>query len=1006
MDNSGYRSLGHQDAEPVGGRGSRMSSEQTHKLRWKFWGLLAAGLGVCLCVAVVLFWQSRSPKPMDKSDAAPLRLGEISENPPVLRFTDVTAAAGIDFTHAAGATGQRWYPETIGSGVAFFDYDGDSWPDILLVNSGVWPPPLSTPNPPSAPTLKLYRNRGDGTFEDVTQAAGMAMPLYGMGVAVADYDNDGDRDVFISGYLQHLFFINNGDGTFTESVQRVGIQGGTWGVGAGFVDYDRDGWLDLVLSSYVEWTPELERDLDCTYGTPQKDYCPVRFFKGQGLTLYRNQGDGRFRDVTAEAGVASDGTRAFAPAILDYDEDGWPDIFVASDGTPSLLLRNRRNGTFEDVGVRTGIVLDESGAAYAGMGIDVAYPYNDGQLCIVIGNFVGEPTTLHCRVRQGEQKFHPELYAEMSARTGIGRATLQSVTFGLFFFDADLDGFQDLFMVNGHVVDEARLRNAPRAQRPQLFHNLKTGSFREVNIPAGSALDRSLVGRGTAYADYDGDGDLDIVVSQNQGPAVLLRNETPNPGHYLRVQLTGMQSNRDAIGAEVRVYTATRMLRQTVRTGVSYLSQSSFPLTFGLGQEFQNIRVEITWPSGKVEVYPEVAADTTLHVIEGRRETPVPEKPVTQPAEVAAPAAGQNPYLIFIRAGITAYQAEQYTEAAQAFEAAAPLRPDEPVPYRYLADLYWRQDQREQSKQTVQRLAQVRPDAYFLDRQGNGYEESGLLGLAQLLYAEAVRVDPAFPSARFNLGRMYLEQGRVDEGIAEVQEAVQLYPTFAEAYETLGLAYMERGQWADAITHLERALALKPALATGRNQLGRLYMAQGQFEAAIATFQQLVEQHPEAAEARHNLAVAYARHGKQEQALSQFRAVIRQQSDFHAARLDLSALALEMRRPQVAIEALQPLLAPAGAGPQRDAEVDRDEVRYRLGLAHMMAGQLPQAIQLLQEVLREQPHHAEAHVYLGSLYYRQGQFESAWRHARQAERLGAPVAELITALRQVAPEPK
>jgi tetratricopeptide (TPR) repeat protein len=328
------------------------------------------------------------------------------------------------------------------------------------------------------------------------------------------------------------------------------------------------------------------------------------------------------------------------------------------------------------------------------------------------------------------------------------------------------------------------------------------------------------------------------------------------------------------------------------------------------------------------------------------------------------------------------------------------------VPYRYLADLYWRQDRQDQALQTVQRLAQVRPDAYLLDRQGAGYEDSGLLGLAQWLYAEAVRVDAALPSAHFNLGRTYLEQGRVDEGIVEVQEAVRLYPAFAEAHETLGLAYMERGQWAEAIAHLERALQLKPELASGRNHLGRLYLAQGQFEAAIATFQKLVDAHPEAVEARHNLAVAYARHGDQEQALSQFRAVMRQQPDFHAARLDLSALALEMRRPQVAIEALQPLLTPPGAGPQRDAEVDRAEVRYRLGLAYMMEGQLPQAMHLLQEVLREQPDHAEAHVYLGSLYYHQGQFEPAWQHARQAERLGAPVAELIAALRQVAPEPE
>ena len=448
--------------------------------------------------------------------------------------------------------------------------------------------------------MRLYRNRGDGTFEDVTQRAGLAIPLYGMGMAAADYDNDGDTDLSVTGYQRNFFFINNGDGTFTEASRRVGLRQGQWGSGAAFFDYDRDGLLDLVISNYVEWTPELERGLDCTYGTPAKDYCPVRYFKGQGLTLYHNRGDGTFEDVTQRAGVASEGARAFAPAILDFNEDGWPDILVASDGTPSLLWRNRGDGTFAEVGMQTGLVLDAGGAAYAGMGIDVAYPTNDGQLCIAIGNFVGEPTTLHCRVRQGDS-YHPELYTEVSAWAGIGRPTLRYVTFGLFFFDADLDGFEDLFMVNGHVVDETRLRHVPRAQPPQLFRNLGTGRFAEIVPPAGSGLDQLLVGRGAAYADYDGDGDLDILVSQNQGPALLLRNDTPRQAHYLRVHLQGTQSNRDGIGAEVRVHTGDQVLRQMVRTGRSYYSQNELLLTFGLGQATHVARMEIVWPSGTVD---------------------------------------------------------------------------------------------------------------------------------------------------------------------------------------------------------------------------------------------------------------------------------------------------------------------------------------------------------------------------------------------------------------------
>jgi tetratricopeptide (TPR) repeat protein len=925
-----------------------------------------------------------------------------------LSFIDVTAAAGIQFTHDAGATGQRWYPETIGSGVAFFDYDGDTWPDLLFVNGTHW----SGGRPVTAaadkvPTLRLYRNQRDGTFADVTQAANLAMPLYGMGVAVADYDNDGDSDVFVTGYLRHLFFINNGDGTFTEAVRRLGIDEGTWGAGAAFFDYDRDGLLDLVMASYVAWNPEQEHGLDCTYGTPAKDYCPVRYFKGQGLTLYHNLGNGTFADVTQHAGVAAVGSRAFAPAILDYNEDGWPDIVVASDGTPNLLLRNLGNGTFEEVGGRTGIVLDEGGAAYAGMGIDVAYPYNDDQLCIAVGNFVGEPTTLHCRMPR-EQGFYPELYADMSAQAGIGRATLRYVTFGLFFFDADLDGFQDLFMVNGHVIDEAHLRHAPRAQRPQLFHNNRARAFEEVIPTLGSGLDHALVGRGAAYADYDADGDLDIVVTQNQGAAMLLRNDTSPQGHYLRLRLQGNRSNRDGIGATIRVHSGGQILRQTVRTGVSYFSQSSLTPIFGLDQSPQAERVEITWPSGMIDVYEKVPAGTTLHVVEGSQpEHHAVAQQTTEPISTAAvQTATPIPYMTAIQEGIAAYQAKQYTAAAQAFETALPLRPSEPLPYRYLADLYWRQGKHEQAAHLVRQLADVLPDPYFLDRQGSGYEESGLPGLAQLLYAEAVRLDPAFPSAHYNLGRLYLAQGEAQQGVTEVQEALRLYPDFAEAHELLGRAYTEQGRFPAAITHLERALALHPESATARNHLGRLYMAQGRLPEAIATFKQLIRQHADAAEAHHNLAVAYARSGDRESARTQFYQAIRHRPDLYAARLDLAALLLEMQRSQEAIEVLKTLLTALATRPQDHTKVDVVEAHYRLGLAYLLAQQVPEAIQELHAVLQMDPQHAGAHAYLGHLYYQQQQFERAWQHAHLAEALGAQVADLLAALQRVAPEPQ
>jgi len=961
-----------------------MRRQQAHFQCRGLWVLLVLGLGASLGLG--LFWlRSRERVP-----APPPVVGQSLQHapagtsgavaPPTIRFTDVTATAGIAFTHDAGATGNKWYPETIGAGVGFLDYDGDGWPDILLINGTFWPQHRDTAVGQGEPTLRLYRNRGDGSFEDVTQRAGLALPLYGMGMAAADYDNDGDTDLVITGYGRNFFFINNGDGTFTEAAQRVGLQEGKWGSGAAFFDYDRDGLLDLVISNYVEWTPELERGLDCTYGTPAKDYCPVRYFKGQGLTLYHNRGDGTFEDVTQRAGVAAEGTRAFAPYILDFNEDGWPDILATSDGTPSLLYRNRGDGTFEEVGIQSGLVLDERGAAYAGMGIDATYPKNDGQLCIAIGNFVGEPTTLHCRVRQGNS-YHPELYAEVSAWAGIGRPTLRYVTFGLFFFDVDLDGFEDLFMVNGHVVDEARLRHAPRAQPPQLFRNLGTGRFAEIAPPAGSGLDQFLVGRGAAYADYDGDGDLDILVSQNQGPALLLRNDTPRQAHYLRVHLRGTQSNRDGIGAEVRVHRGDQVLRQMVRTGRSYYSQNELPLTFGLGQATRVARVEIFWPSGSVDVYQDVPGDTTLHAVEGSHPEQVPS-PAPPLAAAPAPVAELSPaglpeattsrtYLAHIHAGIAAYRAERYAEAAQAFEAARSLQPSEPLPHRYLADLYWRQERPDQAAHIARALAEVMPDAYFLDRLGSSYEESALPGLAMLLYREAARVDPQFPSARYNLGRLLLKQGQVEQGMAAVQEALRLYPEFAEAYEVLGLAYTEQGRLHEAVAHLQQALVFQPDLVTACNHLGRLYRAQGRLDEAIQTFRDLVARHPDIAEARHNLAVAYAHKGLQDLAIEQFTEAVRLRPDLHAARLDLATLLLEMQRPHTAIDVLQPLLATVSKDGEDSGRAAPAEVHYRLSIAYLQTRQ----------------------------------FARAWQHARQAEALGAPVAELIAALRRVAVEP-
>jgi hypothetical protein len=530
-----------------------------------------------------------------------------------MRFRDVTAEAGLVFNHEAGAkTGHKWYPETMGAGGGFFDYDGDGQIDILLVNGRQWPGERQAPEP----TMRLYRNGGDGTFDDVTGQSGLQVPLYGMGMTAADYDNDGDADLVLTGYQQTQLFRND-QGRFTDITETAGLVQGDWSTAAAFVDVDRDGRLDLLIGQYVDWTPDMEANLDCTYGVPQKDYCAVKYFRGQGLRLYRNLGDGTFRDVTTEAGMTAPEARVLGITIIDNNRDGWPDILVAADLTPSLFFLNRGDGTFREIGVQSGLVIDEGGIAFAGMGIDAAYVKNDDQLCVAIGNFAGQPTTLHCNVQAGET-YLSEVFTEQSHRSGIAHPTLRMVTFGLFFMDADLDGWQDLFMVNGHVVNEERLRNVPYAQPPQLFRNLGNGSFTEVEPTTENGLALQLIGRGAAYADYDGDGDLDLLLTANQGRAYLLRNETERAGSFVRVLARGTQSNRDGIGARVQLYNKTQQ-RQTalVRTGGSYLSHSELAVTFGVRPQEEVDRLEIHWPSGLVDVMRSVPLNTTVIAEEG-----------------------------------------------------------------------------------------------------------------------------------------------------------------------------------------------------------------------------------------------------------------------------------------------------------------------------------------------------------------------------------------------------
>jgi hypothetical protein len=521
-------------------------------------------------------------------------------------FTDVTASAGIKFVHTNGAFGRKYLPETLGSGCAFLDADGDGWQDVLFVNSKAWPGRSGAPSYPA-----LYRNNHDGTFTDVTRASGLAVEMYGLGVSAADYDNDGRIDIYFTALDANHLFRNAGGGKFVETTKAAGVADGGFSTSAAWFDYDRDGRLDLFVGHYVEWS--MQKDLFCTIDGTHKSYCTPESYTGASPTLFRNRGDGTFENVTARAGLKDPTCKALGVAVLDFDNDGWPDLFVANDTQPNRLYRNRRNGTFTDVAVAAGVAFNEAGVARAGMGVDAADYDRSGRDSIIVGNFSNEMMGLYHNEGNG-------LFIDDAAVAGIGRPSLLTLTFSCFFFDYDLDGWLDIFAANGHVADDIQAvqKRVTYAQPPHLFRNAGRGHFEEVTGQIGRPLQDAMVARGAAYGDYDNDGDPDLLISTNGGRARLLRNDGGSTNHYLTVRTVGSLSNRDGIGARVTLRAAGNVtLTRTVKSGSSYLSQSQLPVIFGLGSASTVERVDVEWPSGRTSALANVRANQTITVREG-----------------------------------------------------------------------------------------------------------------------------------------------------------------------------------------------------------------------------------------------------------------------------------------------------------------------------------------------------------------------------------------------------
>jgi hypothetical protein len=522
-----------------------------------------------------------------------------------IQFRDITQASGIRFTHNNGAFGKKYLPETLGPGCAFIDYDNDGWPDILLINGMDWPGRHTQTS-----TLRLYHNNRDGTFTDATRQAGLAVEMYGLGVAIGDYNNDGYDDIFVTALGQSRLFRNNGNGTFADVTREAGLSGiNEFSTSAAWVDYDRDGHLDLLVANYVQWSPET--DLYCTLDGTKKSYCTPESYKGASARLWHNRGDGTFEDATRKAGLYDPTSKGLGVTVLDYDGDGWPDLLIANDTERNKLYHNNGNGTFTETGVLAGVAFSEDGIARAGMGVDAADYDRSGRPSMLITNFSNQMLAL----------YHNEgnsLFVDDAPRSEVGRASLLTLGFGCFFFDYDLDGWLDIFVANGHIEDQIERvqKRVTYAEPPHVFRNLGAGKFHEVTRDLGAAFAASRVARGAAYADIDNDGDLDLLVTTNAGPALLFRNDG-GTNRSLRIRLVGTRSNRDGIGAVVRLTAGGEMQSQMLHSGSSYLSQSELVLTFGLGQREKADTIEIRWPNGQTDKLSNVAAGQTVTVKEG-----------------------------------------------------------------------------------------------------------------------------------------------------------------------------------------------------------------------------------------------------------------------------------------------------------------------------------------------------------------------------------------------------
>jgi enediyne biosynthesis protein E4 len=523
-------------------------------------------------------------------------------------FRDIAKSAGIRFIHDNAATAEKYLIETMGAGCGWIDYDADGLLDLYLVNSAA----TKLYKPKARLRGALYRNNGDGTFTEVTEKAGVgAEGLFGMGVAVGDYDNDGFPDLMALGYDRSILYHNNGNGTFSDVTARAGVSNkGKWASSAAWFDYDRDGRLDLAITNYVVWTPE--NNIWCGEQKPgYRGYCHPNKFRGQKPTLYRNNGDGSFTDVTETSKIGLHASSGLGVVTFDYDDDGWQDIFMANDANPNFLFRNNGDGTFSEVALQAGVAVSEDGKAEAGMGTDAADIDGDGRLDVFVTHLDLEHARLYRNLGGG-------LFEDATFAAKLGYATFRHSGFGALFIDYDNDGARDIFMANGHIMDNIELYHAETryAEPKLLYRNNGRGAFENVSDKLGPDLQLPRVSRGAAVADFDNDGDIDVLISNNGQEPQLLLNDSGAKNHWLELALIGTRSNRDGVGARVKVVAGDLVLNDQRKGGRSYQSAHDTRLHFGLGARSKVDLIEIRWPSGSVDTLKDIEANRIITVKE------------------------------------------------------------------------------------------------------------------------------------------------------------------------------------------------------------------------------------------------------------------------------------------------------------------------------------------------------------------------------------------------------